>query len=272
MSAVNHHHARQDAAMERISTPEGGMLSYDTYGRGSPIVLVHGSFTDHRTNWQFVADALARHFTIWALARRGRGETDATRDHAVEDEAADVVALIRHIDAPVVLLGHSYGAQVALAAAPEVSSRIEKLVLYEPPVKGIVTDAAMARLEACARDEAWERFTARFFRDVIAVPAHELEELRGTPLWGQVVADAPYTLHDIHAQRRYDFDARDFAAFARPVILQTGTESPRSLYATDALLESLPDAREQDLPGQGHDAMLTDPDLYTRRLLTALQA
>lgn len=272
MTMLKHHDPDGDAATGRLTTPAGVTLSYDRFGSGAHLVLVHGSFTDHRSNWQFVADELARHFTIWALARRGRGETDVIRGHAVEDEAADVVALIRHIDAPVVLLGHSYGAQVALAAAPEVSSRIEKLVLYEPPVKGIVTDAAMTRLEACARDKAWERFTEMFFRDVIAVPAHELEELRGTPLWAQFVADAPYSLHDIHAQMRYDFDARDFTAFARPVILQTGTESPRSLYATDALLEFLPDAREQDLPGQGHDAMLTDPDLYARRVLTALQA
>ena len=189
----------------------------------------------------------------------------------MEDEATDVVALIREIDAPVVLLGHSYGAQVALAAARAISSRIEKLVLYEPPVKHIVAEATSVRLEECAQTEDWEAFTVTFFCDVLSIPADELEGLRQSAIWPQTVEDAPYTLHDMRAQRRYGFDARDFAELHLPVTLQIGTESPRSYFATDALLSTMPDARVQELPGQGHDAMLMDPDLYARLLLQDLQ-
>lgn len=41
------------------------------------------------------------------------------------------MALIQSIGEPVFLLGHSYGAQTALAAAAEVPDCIRKLVLYE---------------------------------------------------------------------------------------------------------------------------------------------
>ena len=42
------------------------------------------------------------------------------------------MAVIQSIGEPVFLLGHSYGAQTALAAATNVPDRIRKLVLYEP--------------------------------------------------------------------------------------------------------------------------------------------
>ncbi len=71
----------------------------------------HGAFSDHRTNWEFVKPLFERQFTVCAIARRGRGETDATEGHSLEDESKDVVAVIQSVGEPVFLLGHSYGAQ-----------------------------------------------------------------------------------------------------------------------------------------------------------------
>ena len=117
--------------MQRLTSPAGATVSYDQYGSGPPLVLVHGAFSDHKTNWEFVRPLFEKQFTIYAIARRGRGETDATVDHSLEDESLDVVALIQSIGEPVFLLGHSYGAQTALAAAAQVPDRVRKLVLYE---------------------------------------------------------------------------------------------------------------------------------------------
>ena len=64
--------------MERITAPSGVTVSYDTYGSGPPLVLVHGAFSDHETNWEFVKPLFEKQFTVYAIARRGRGETDAT--------------------------------------------------------------------------------------------------------------------------------------------------------------------------------------------------
>jgi pimeloyl-ACP methyl ester carboxylesterase len=264
------HPRSQDNAFDGRITAGGVSLSFDRFGSGLPLVLVHGSFSDHRTNWQSIAEALARHYTVHALARRGRGGTDATQGHSVEDEAADLAALIRTIDAPVLLLGHSHGAHVALAATRADPSRVEKLVLYEPPVPGLIPDATMARLEECARAGDWDGFTTIFFGEVLSLPAEILAEARETPLWADAVADGPATLQDLRAMQRYGFDARDFSALRLPVILQIGTESPRSHFVTDALLAALPDARLQELRGHGHDAMLMAPDLYARELLRAL--
>jgi DNA-binding CsgD family transcriptional regulator len=57
-----------------IASPAGATVQCDRYGNGPPLVLVHGGFSDHISNWEYVAPALSAHFTIHAVARRGRGE------------------------------------------------------------------------------------------------------------------------------------------------------------------------------------------------------
>jgi pimeloyl-ACP methyl ester carboxylesterase len=256
--------------MRRVPSPAGATVSYETAGSGPPLVLVHGAFSDHRTNWEFVAPLLEGRFTLHAVARRGRGETDATRGHRLEDEAQDVGAVLRAIGEPVFLLGHSYGAHTAIAAAAEAPDRVRGLVLYEPAWPDLVRPPALAPLEALARAGDWDGFAATFFRDLLSVPAAELAALRATPLWPPIVADAPASLGDLRALGRYDFRADRFRGLRVPVVLQVGTESPRDLYVTDALAAVLPDVRVQELPGQAHEGMTTAPELYAEAVSGAL--
>jgi pimeloyl-ACP methyl ester carboxylesterase len=248
--------------MKCITSPAGVTVSYETYGSGPPLVLVHGGFSDHETNWQFVKTLLEKHFTAYAIARRGRGETDATQGHRLEDESTDLVALIQSIGGPVFLLGHSYGAQTALAAATEVPERVRKLVLYEPPSPRILGKEALTRFETLAQAGQWEDFTVTFFRDTLFVPAKELDELRATELWPPIIADAEASLGDLRALSGYDFKAERFRELHIPVMLQIGTESPRELYVTDALAGVLPDVRIEELPGQAHEGMTMAPKMY----------
>ena len=79
-------------------------IGYAVCGDGPPLVLVHGAFSDNRTNWSKVMPHFEPHFTVFAIARRGRGATNATSGHRLEDERDDVAELIRQIGAPVALL------------------------------------------------------------------------------------------------------------------------------------------------------------------------
>ena len=203
-----------------------------------------------------------KQFTVYAVARRGRGETDATEGHSLEDESKDVVAVIRAIGEPVFLLGHSYGAQTALAAAAEVPDRVRKLVLYEAAWPRIVGKEALARLEELAQAGDRDGFAVTFFRDQLSVPVEELDELRATELWAPIIADAEASLGDLRALSRYDFKAARFRELRVPVMLQIGTESPRDLYVTDALAAVLDDVRIEELPGQAHEGMTTAPKMY----------
>ena len=248
--------------MERLTTPAGITLTYDKSGGGPPLVLVHGAFSDHHTNWEFVKPILQERFTLYAIARRGRGGTDATVGHRLEDEVADVVAVIEAIAEPVFLLGHSYGAHCALAAAALVPERIRKLVLYEPAWPTFISSLLMTRLETLAASQDWDLFAVRFFHDGLFVPIQELDALRATNLWPSIVADAAASLHDIRGLVRYDFKPERYRSLAVPVLLQTGSESPGDLYVTDALAAVLPHARIGILQGQAHEGMTTAPEMY----------
>src|SRR5687767_14096436 len=164
--------------MHRINSKHGVFISYEKQGSGPPLVLVHGGFSDHRTNWEFVLPYFSRQFTVYAIARRGRGETDATEGHRVEDECLDAAALIRAAGEPVFLLGHSYGAHVALGAAAIVPALVRKLVLYEAPWPAMLGVEFPEALITHAQTGAWDAFSFWFFRNVLSVPVDELEALR----------------------------------------------------------------------------------------------
>jgi pimeloyl-ACP methyl ester carboxylesterase len=248
--------------MQRVKSPDSITVSYDKYGSGPPLVLIHGALSDHKTNWEFVKPLLDQRFTVYAIARRGRGETTASEGHGLPDEARDAAAVIQAVGEPVFLLGHSYGGQTALAAAAIAPDRIRKLVLYEPPWPHAMPKDALARLEGLAAAGDWEGFVSMFIKDVLQVPLDELEELRASELWPPMVSDARATLGDFRALSNYDFKAERFGDLSIPVLLQIGPESPRDLYITDALAAVLPDARIEELPGQAHEAMTTAPELY----------
>jgi len=256
--------------MERLTTPAGITVSYDKGGSGPPLVLSHGAFSDHHTNWEFVKPGLRKEFTVYAVARRGRGETDRTDGHTLEDEIADLVAVIESVGDPVFLAGHSYGAHCALGAAHLLPGRVRKLVLYEPGRPNLCRSAVLARLEDLATAGDWDELAFTFFRDALREPVEELDALRATDLWPPIVADGPASIRDIRALTKYDFDAGRYRDLDIHVLLQTGSESPPDLYVTDALAAALPRATIGVLPGQAHEGMTTAPDMYLEAIRTFL--
>jgi pimeloyl-ACP methyl ester carboxylesterase len=248
--------------LSQTTLRENVTVSYDKYGSGPPLVLVHGSFSDHKTNWTFVKPLFEQQFTVYAIARRGRGETTATVGHSLNDESQDVVALIQAINEPVFLLGHSYGAQIALAAAVKVPDLISKLVLYEAPYPHTFSQDALAQLKRLAQAEQWEEFAVTFFRDTLLVPVDVLNELRSTEDWQAIVVDAKASLGDLQALVRYDFKVDRLRELQVPVLVQIGSESPHNLYITDALAAVLPNVHIEALPNQGHEGMTIAPQMY----------
>lgn len=213
-----------------------------------------------------------KQFTVYAVARRSRWETDATKGHSLEEESRDIMAVLQAIGDPVSRLGHSYGAQVALAAAATVPDRVRTLVLYEPPWPCAITDEALARLAALARAGDGGGFAVTFFRDTLRVPRDEVDRLRTTAAWAPILADAEVSLGDLRALYRYDFTAERFPDLRVPVQLQFGTESPRDLYVTDALAVVLPALRGEAFPGQAHEGMTTAPTMYADAVARVLLA
>jgi pimeloyl-ACP methyl ester carboxylesterase len=247
--------------MERITTSGVATVSYAKYGSGPPLVLVHGGFSDHITNWQECKSLLEDRFTVHAIARRGRGETTATQGHSVNDEVADVVAVLRHIGERAFLLGHSYGAVCALNAAAQHPEGIRKLVLYEHPAGPTVTADDVRSLEKFAEREDWDGLVEAFMQ-ILQVPPDEIAEIKTTPFWAVWTVDAKASMNDLRALVHHKFRAEEYRSLSMPVQLMIGSESPRELYATDALAAVPPNVRVTTLEGTAHEGVTMVPDQF----------
>lgn len=256
--------------MQKLVSRTGVVVSYRRSGKGPVLVLIHGGFSDHQSNWEFVLPRLEEHFTVVAVARRGRGETDATEGHTLDEEAADVVSIIEALGEPVFLLGHSYGGHVALRAAASVTDRVRKLVLYEAPWPTALGKELAGELEQLGEAGRWDEFSWTFFHRGLCVPAEELERLRAEGLWEPIVGDAKASLGDLRALAGYRFEAEQYRGLPVSTLLQTGSESPRHLYVTDALAGVLRDVVVEDLVGQAHEGMTTAPEMYAESVIRFL--
>lgn len=99
-----------------------------------PLVMVHG-WMDVAASYQFVVDALDHGHYVIAPDWRGYGLTDvpATDNYWFPDYLADLDFLLDHFspDAPVDLVGHSMGGNIAMLYAGSRPERIRKLVNLE---------------------------------------------------------------------------------------------------------------------------------------------
>jgi pimeloyl-ACP methyl ester carboxylesterase len=101
--------------------------------RSQPIVFVHG-WGDTGETFQFLVDALSTRHTIVAFDARGFGRTEWPQDgYWFPDYLADLDALLQHLspDAPVELLGHSMGGNVAMMYAGVRPDRVRRLINLE---------------------------------------------------------------------------------------------------------------------------------------------
>src|SRR5918999_1087397 len=104
--------------IEMVRSKDGTPIACWRSGEGPPLVFVHGMAVDHRKFDLTVAPWLQRHFSVWAIDRRGRGASGDSGSYAVEREFEDVAAVVDAIGGPVDVFGMSFGATVALGALP----------------------------------------------------------------------------------------------------------------------------------------------------------
>jgi pimeloyl-ACP methyl ester carboxylesterase len=99
-----------------------------------PLVMLHG-WMDVAASYQFVVDAFARDHYVIAPDWRGYGLTEVphTDNYWYPDYLADLDFLLDHYspDAPVHLVGHSMGGNIAMLYAGTRPQRIRRLVNLE---------------------------------------------------------------------------------------------------------------------------------------------
>lgn len=215
---------------------------------------------------------LERKFTVYAVDRRSRGKSGDSAVYSIKREYEDIAAVVGSIREPVNLLGHSYGALVALEAALRVTN-LYKLILYEPYFSVTETlyppgvrDRIQALLDSGDRGGALQVF----FRETVGVPEDQIEGLRNEPAWAARLT-AAHTIPRELADEDYTLDPKRFENLNVPTMLLQGGESPDALKeATKRVHAALPNSRIVVMPGQQHIAMRTAPEMFVRLIIEFL--
>lgn len=259
------------AAVEHVRSTDGTQIAYWRTGSGPPLVLVHGTTGAH---WSFniVAPTLVDRFTLCAIDRRGRGESGDRDNYAIEREFEDVAAVVDSIDEPASVFGHSYGATVALGTAL-LSRNLYKLVLYEPApgIEGTPKDDLERIEDLVARDEREEALVHSF--RTFGLTEEEVEQIRALPVWPERVEAAHTVAREVRAEAAYEIDPARIGQLGTSTLLLLGEESPDwAREGTERIRAALPDARVAVLPGQGHVAIMTAPELVAGEIAGFLTA
>jgi pimeloyl-ACP methyl ester carboxylesterase len=120
----------------KLNKALGKLRYHDLYGRGIPIVFIHGLGCTSSCDYPQVAFNLAlRGRRILLIDLRGSGFSDSPIDfgYTIDDHARTIAAFIEGLEfKKITLVGHSMGGSIAIAVASLCKSKIGRLILGEP--------------------------------------------------------------------------------------------------------------------------------------------
>lgn len=251
------------------------------------LVLIHGLVMDsHASFYLSIAPALGQHARVllYDLRGHGRSEQPAT-GYTMDDMVADLMGILDAAGLaaePVVLVGNSFGGQIALRAAARYPSRVRALVLIDPQL-GIpdfrAELAEVAGADAEERDRKAYDLFGRWLSEHTADRAGRPEAAGAT-----FVERRSATIDDVvqHRKRRRSPGVRTALGLARDTSLvadlarETAMGDPviasvhcptlaifgeRSELRDDAqrLTRLMADVEVAWLPGMGHTVLIEAP-------------
>lgn len=272
--------------MPKATLKSGLKMHYQQTGDGPDLVMIHG-LTGNLAVWHLkIVPLLWSDFRILTYDLRGHGYSGAPPSGYSPDEmAADLRELLEmlEIERPF-LVGHSFGADIALYFALNNPARVEAIVAVEP--------ALPAMVHMRARDE-WEGWT--YWADVL--------ERSGHPVPAERRSDVDYLMrHSLQVPKKWGplnglprnpkpflrlMDETTFAADTQivgsltleriptietPVVL-VYSEGSAFLGTHDHLHAQLPSVRSVLLPRTdwGHFGPLEQPELVAEHILSSLE-
>ncbi|MGQ4406736.1 alpha/beta fold hydrolase [Streptomyces hayashii] len=119
--------------MTEYLTVDGGTIAYEVAGSGPLVVLAHGMGDSRAAYRAVVPPLLAAGYRVAAVDLRGCGESSVDwPDWSRTAIAGDLLAVVRHLGGPAVLVGHSVSGGAATIAAAQDPSLITAVVELAP--------------------------------------------------------------------------------------------------------------------------------------------
>jgi pimeloyl-ACP methyl ester carboxylesterase len=264
-----------DLPADRVGLP-GGTLHYTQAGRGATILLVHGSLCDYRY-WRWQIPAMAETCRVIAPSLHGCWPDTGLHPqagYAVKAHTDSLVHLVQTlgISEGVHIVGHSRGAQVALAFARSAPELCRSLTLADPgfrfddePESAPFYAHAVRQLQSGQVDEALEDF---------------IDTVNGEDTWRKMVGwfkdmvrDNAMTLLSQIREANLPVGLAEAAGIRCPLLLVGGSQSPAKYGSRqDRLQQLVPQARRVRIALSAHGMNLANPRAFNRTVLEFVQS
>lgn len=275
-------------AANAVTTEDGCRLWMTEIGHGTPLIMCHGG-PGVWDRFGGLAASLARHLRVVRWDQRGCGRSERRGPYSVARSVADLEA-VRHclgLD-QVAVLGHSWGAQLALRYALEHPDRLTDLIYVSgtglgwdwiEPYQRNMTErlvrhrARIIDLRNRDRTESENRELAILqWSTEFPVPADGMRHARrmATPWFG-----INYECNAvIDAELKQTWHEPELVAACRnltvPTLIIDGAADIRPRWAVDSLADALPTVTRVVLPDVSHLPWLEAPDEFCSALLNYL--
>ena len=253
-----------------FSSRGGTRISYAREGAGPAVLLVQGVGVIGN-GWKPQVEGLKDRFTLITIDNRGIGQSTCDERFAIEDMAADVLAVA---DAEQIdrfhLVGHSMGGIIAQQIALQAQQRLLSLALLCTFLKGRQgTMIAPAMLGTAMRSRVGtRRMRRRAFvelvmpRDYLATQDRDRLCADLGELFGRDLADQPpIIIQQLKAMGRFDVSTRLAALKDIPTLVVSAQHDciARPEYGR-ALATAIPGARYVEIRDAGHAVVIQKAD------------
>jgi pimeloyl-ACP methyl ester carboxylesterase len=224
------------------------MLAVERFGEGPPILFIHGDIVGAALTWRKQHELAAR-WTLLIPSRPGFGESPPLERNDFEVEAPLFAELLGD---GVHLVGHSYGAVIAMLAAAQRPNEVRSLTVSEPGCLRLA-EGTPAVDEMIANGE-------RLFEHAETIPSEDFLRLfRGGAgsAFGTPDQLPDELLHGVELLKRErpsweaEIPLERLAAADFPVLVLSGGHSPAFEAVCDALADAL-SAERDVIRGRGH--------------------
>jgi pimeloyl-ACP methyl ester carboxylesterase len=243
----------------RIAGPRG-KLAVDDGGSGPAVVFLH-SLAGNARQWASQLEHVRTTRRAVAMDLRGHGRSEPPSDgqYRIEDQMADVDAVVEALGVErFALVGHSFGAGVALEYASARQARVTHLMVADPIGDGTQTPVAeiqpfLEALDSPAYSETIEGYWSSIAGSDGAVLERLLADLRATP--------RETVVRGLHAVMAYD--PKPALARLRIPALAVVTPANDFPYSMHKVGSGLP---HRVIEGTGHWLQIERPAEFNRIL------